>query len=172
MGAYRILQEYKPRASIIPKMLDLTNCPYMWPYCTQPLYHTAMPVMVNATILNGMGVVGKVVGTPQWKQGKNGHLLEVRSHSATRRDTCTAFAHRSPSFAVTAQLQMSFSYPDRIWPWTGWLGIYVKASEEAKDFDGEAEGVISVTVSSPAGPGTTTLRPFFSFSLSFLLSRS
>jgi membrane-bound transcription factor site-1 protease len=84
MGAYRILQEYKPRASIIPKMLDLTNCPYMWPYCTQPLYHTAMPVMVNATILNGMGVVGKVVGTPQWKQGKNGHLLEVRSHSTTR----------------------------------------------------------------------------------------
>ncbi len=55
---------------------------------------------------------------------------------------------------------MSFSYPDRIWPWTGWLGIYVKASEEANDFDGEAEGVISVTVSSPAGPGTTTLRPF------------
>jgi hypothetical protein len=79
LGAYKILQEYKPRASIIPKMLDLTNCPYMWPYCTQPLYYTSMPVMVNATILNGMGVVGKVVGTPQWKQGKNGHLLEVQS---------------------------------------------------------------------------------------------
>jgi membrane-bound transcription factor site-1 protease len=110
-------------------MLDLTNCPYMWPYCTQPLYYTSMPVMVNATILNGMGVVGKVVGTPQWKQGKNGHLLEL-----------------------------SFSYPDRIWPWTGWLGIYVKASEEAKDFDGEAEGVISVTVSSPAGPGESKER--------------
>lgn len=77
LGAQHVLQDYKPRASISPSMLDLTDCPYMWPYCTQPLYYTTMPTIVNATILNGMGVTGKVVGTPTWKQGKNGHLLEV-----------------------------------------------------------------------------------------------
>lgn len=33
-----ILQSYKPRASIIPASLDLTDCPYMWPFCREHLY--------------------------------------------------------------------------------------------------------------------------------------
>ena len=33
--------------------IDLTECQYMWPFCTQPLYHTGMPIIVNVTILNG-----------------------------------------------------------------------------------------------------------------------
>jgi hypothetical protein len=49
----------------------------MWPYCTQPLYYSAMPVAINLTILNGMGVTGEIVGVPVWKPGKNGELLEV-----------------------------------------------------------------------------------------------
>ena len=39
---------------------------YMWPFCGQPLYAGAMPVVFNVTILNGMGVVGYVEGNPQW----------------------------------------------------------------------------------------------------------
>lgn len=34
------------------------DCPYMWPFCTQPLYAGAMPLMFNATVLNGMGLTG------------------------------------------------------------------------------------------------------------------
>lgn len=83
-----------------------------------------MPIMVNATILNGMGVVGKIVDPPQWKQGKNGHLLEL-----------------------------SFSYPDKIWPWSGWLGIHIKVGEQREAFEGDAEGIVTVTISSPPGPG-------------------
>ncbi|GIM13551.1 hypothetical protein Vretimale_16642 [Volvox reticuliferus] len=33
-----ILQSYTPRASVIPARLDLTDCPYMWPFCRQYLY--------------------------------------------------------------------------------------------------------------------------------------
>ena len=42
----------------MPGELDLTACPFMWPFCRQPLYAHAMPTMVNATVLNGMGLTG------------------------------------------------------------------------------------------------------------------
>ena len=38
----------------------------MWPYCTQPAYHGGMPIIVNVTILNGMGVTGRIVDKPTW----------------------------------------------------------------------------------------------------------
>ena len=66
LSAYAYLSNYRPHASVIPEQLDLTDCPYMWPYCAQPLYHQSMPVTVNMTILNGMSVSGRLMGTPQW----------------------------------------------------------------------------------------------------------
>ena len=46
----RILEAYKPRASVIPPALDFTACPYMWPYCRQPMYSGALPLVINATV--------------------------------------------------------------------------------------------------------------------------
>lgn len=54
-----VLQSYEPRASIVPSVLDFTQCPFMWPFCKQPIYAHAMPLMFNATVLNGMGLTGK-----------------------------------------------------------------------------------------------------------------
>ncbi len=56
--AFKVMRSYTPQASMVPSYIDLTECPYFWPYCTQPLYYTAMPVVVNVTILNGMDVTG------------------------------------------------------------------------------------------------------------------
>jgi hypothetical protein len=53
-----VLATYKPRASLVPAHLHFGECPYMWPFCRQAFYAGAMPVMFNATVLNGMGVVG------------------------------------------------------------------------------------------------------------------
>lgn len=58
---FQILKGYKPQASLSPSYIDLTECQYMWPYCTQPLYAGGMPTIVNVTILNGLGVSGEVV---------------------------------------------------------------------------------------------------------------
>uniref|UniRef100_H2YTR7 Uncharacterized protein n=1 Tax=Ciona savignyi TaxID=51511 RepID=H2YTR7_CIOSA len=58
--AYKVLNSYQPQASFVPSYLDFTKCPYMWPYCSQPIYYTAMPVVANITILNGMGVTGMI----------------------------------------------------------------------------------------------------------------
>ncbi|XP_052583217.1 membrane-bound transcription factor site-1 protease isoform X5 [Peromyscus californicus insignis] len=61
LRAYQILSSYKPQASLSPSYIDLTECPYMWPYCSQPIYYGGMPTIVNVTILNGMGVTGRIV---------------------------------------------------------------------------------------------------------------
>jgi hypothetical protein len=55
-----ILQKYEPRATVVPAELNFMDCPYMWPFCTQPLYAGAMPLMFNATVLNGMGLTGGI----------------------------------------------------------------------------------------------------------------
>jgi len=105
LDSYELLNNYVPRASSLPSSIDLTSCPYMWPYCTQSLYFGSMPVMINVTILNGMGVSGELESAPIWKPARNGELLEL-----------------------------SFSYPEVLWPWSGYLGIYLRVSENSKKF--------------------------------------
>ncbi len=59
--AYEVLKRYDtPQASLYPSYLDLTECPYFWPYCSQPLYHSALPIIANITIINGMDVSGRI----------------------------------------------------------------------------------------------------------------
>ena len=59
--------------------LNLTDCPYMWPHCRQPLYAHAMPLMFNATVLNGMGLTGRFEAPPAWTPAdEGGRLLDVR----------------------------------------------------------------------------------------------
>jgi membrane-bound transcription factor site-1 protease len=107
----------------------------MWPYCTQPLYHTAFPVIVNVTILNGMSVTGSIVGKPQWHPylPDNGHFLDV---------------------AIT--------YSEILWPWSGWMAVHISVSAEAANWEGIAQGHVSVVVESPcdtkAGSGEKSLR--------------
>lgn len=130
--AYEILRTYKPQATLSPSYLDLTECPYMWPYCTQPLYFGAMPVIINVTILNGMGVTGSIVGKPQWHAyiPQNGQYLDI---------------------AIT--------HSDLLWPWSGWMAIYISVSAEAANWEGIAQGHISLTIESPNSDGDPDGKP-------------
>ncbi|CAN6456446.1 unnamed protein product [Victoria cruziana] len=125
LESYEILQNYHPRASIFPSILDYTDCPYSWPFCRQPLYAGAMPVIFNATILNGMGVVGYVDNPPIWR----------------------------PSDEVGNLLSIHFSYSDIIWPWTGFLGLHMQIKEEGSQFSGLIEGNVTVNIYSPPARG-------------------
>ena len=75
----QVMHSYKPQASLFPSELDWTDCPYMWPYCSQPLYYGGMPIIANITLINGMGVTGKVVGKPTWNphNAKHKEFLDV-----------------------------------------------------------------------------------------------
>lgn len=125
LESYEILKSYKPRASIFPSLLDYTDCPYSWPFCRQPLYAGAMPVIFNASILNGMGVIGYVESPPIWHPFEEvGNLLSIH-----------------------------FTYSEVIWPWTGYLAIYMQIKEEGAQFSGNIEGNVTLRVSSPPAQG-------------------
>ncbi|XP_053212720.1 membrane-bound transcription factor site-1 protease-like [Panonychus citri] len=120
---FEILRSYKPQATLSPSYLDLTECPYMWPYCTQPIYFGAMPVVINVTVLNGMGVTGTFAGKPQWHSytPQNGQYLDI---------------------AIT--------HSDILWPWSGWMAVYISVTPEAANWEGIAQGHISISIESPA----------------------
>ncbi|XP_054553003.1 membrane-bound transcription factor site-1 protease isoform X2 [Talpa occidentalis] len=123
LRAYQILNSYKPQASLSPSYIDLTECPYMWPYCSQPIYYGGMPTIVNVTILNGMGVTGRVVDKPDWQPylPQNGDNIEV-----------------------------AFSYSSVLWPWSGYLAISISVTKKAASWEGIAQGHVMITVASPA----------------------
>ncbi|XP_076052888.1 membrane-bound transcription factor site-1 protease [Oratosquilla oratoria] len=129
--AYQVLSKYKPQASLSPSYIDLTECQYMWPYCTQPLYYGAMPTIINVTILNGMGVSGHIVNKPVWHPytPQNGQYINV-----------------------------AFTYSELLWPWSGYLAVWISVNESAHDWEGYARGHISVTIQSPPEEGETQPR--------------
>ncbi|KAF8733107.1 hypothetical protein HU200_015474 [Digitaria exilis] len=128
--SYEILKNYQPRASIFPTMLDFTDCPYFWPFCRQPMYAGAMPVIFNATILNGMGVIGYVKDQPLWQPSEDiGNLLSVH-----------------------------FTYSDVIWPWTGYLGLHLQVKDEGSQFSGIISGNVTLTIYTPAANGESSPR--------------
>ncbi|GLT48581.1 hypothetical protein SLA2020_221980 [Shorea laevis] len=130
LESYEILKSYQPRVSIFPSVLDYTDCPYSWPFCRQPLYAGAMPVIFNATILNGMAVIGYIKSPPTWHPSdEEGNLLSIH-----------------------------FTYSEVIWPWTGYLALHMQIKEEGAHFSGEIEGNVTVTVFSPPAHGETVPR--------------
>jgi membrane-bound transcription factor site-1 protease len=131
MKAYQILSSYKPQASLSPSYIDLSECPYMWPYCTQPLYYGSLPVIVNVTILNGLGVSGVIVNKPQWHpySPQHGQMLDI-----------------------------AISHSELLWPWSGWMAVSLSVSSEGSTFEGLAHGHITLTVESPPGPGEIEAR--------------
>jgi len=114
----RLLQ-YEPHVSCFPATLDLTECPYAWPFCSQPLFHGALPVVLNVTLINGLDVLGEIVEPPRWQP------------------------HAHPD-----KLLLSFDYSRRLWPWSGYLAIYLSVPLEASRWSGTVEGLILLTVQS------------------------
>ncbi|MFH4973379.1 hypothetical protein AB6A40_000088 [Gnathostoma spinigerum] len=117
--SFNLMRTYRPSITMIPPYLDFTECPYMWPYCSQPLYAFALPITVNVTIMNGLGVSGKITEAPIWEpfMEENGDLLQV-----------------------------SIDYEAVIWPWSGYMAVSLSVSPKGKDFEGTASGRISVSV--------------------------
>lgn len=106
LSAFALLTDpaapFVPHASIVPSKLDLTDCPYMWPYCTQPLYFSAQPVVVNMTVLNSQAVA---------------------SFLAT--DAPPRFHLANGEAEAQDVLRVWFTYPDSFWPWSGYFAVHL-----------------------------------------------
>ncbi|CAB3366260.1 Hypothetical predicted protein [Cloeon dipterum] len=131
LQAHNILQAYTPQVSLSPSYIDLTECQYMWPYCTQPLFAGGMPIAVNITVLNGLGVSGHFVGKPKW-------------HPYTKQQ-----GHR---------LDVAIQYSPVLWPWSGYLAIWLAVNANSANWSGIVQGDISLTVESPPEEGTIKVR--------------
>ncbi|EIE27171.1 subtilisin-like protein [Coccomyxa subellipsoidea C-169] len=125
LNSMEILQKYEPRASVVPAELNFMDCPYMWPFCTQPLYAGAMPLMFNATVLNGMGLTGVFAEEPTFiSKNEGGRLLDVR-----------------------------FEHSNLMWPWSGFLALYIRVAPEGATFKGVATGEVALVIESPPERG-------------------
>lgn len=85
------------------------------------LVYVGMPVIVNITILNGMGVTGHIVGKPQWQP----------------------FV---PQFG--AHVEVAFQHSPVLWPWSGYLAVSISVSANAANWDGIAQGQVGFAVMS------------------------
>ena len=53
--------ENVPHVTLVPPSLNLVkDCPYLAPLCDQPLMRGGLPISLNVTVLNGLGVLGYV----------------------------------------------------------------------------------------------------------------
>lgn len=105
------------KPSSFPDHIDTTQCPYLWPLCSQPLFHSSLPLMVNLTIMNPASVSGKLLTPPRWVPAANGEHLTV-----------------------------SVASPDTLWPYYGSLGVFVEVKEEASQFNGIAAGSLVIDI--------------------------
>jgi len=116
-SAYQAMQSYSKHVSAVPGALDFTECPHLWPFCRQPLYYSSEPYIFNLTLLNPFSVVG--------------------------------YIEEAPTFEITSadsenMVRVEFEYSERLWPWCGWLAMYIYADESAKEL---SDTSATVTVS-------------------------
>lgn len=124
VGAYEALLSYKPTVTASPSYIDFGDCPYLWPYCSQPIYHGAMPFQINITLLNGMAVSGQFTARPTWHP------------------------HIDSSGRMADYLNVGLTYSKTLWPWSGWLALHITVKEKAKNWEGFCEGHVSLTIES------------------------
>lgn len=118
VGAFEKLQGGRLHASAFPARLDLTDCPYMWPFCTQPLYYGAQPLLVNLTVLNGISVASYFRAEPEW--------------IPERVEPDLGAAAGPPQQSASEPLQIlnvRFSYSRLVWPWSGALGVHIDVAQ-------------------------------------------
>ena len=127
LAAFDHLSEQRPHVSAIPASLDLTDCPYMWPYCTQELYHTGMPTLLNVTLLNSISVASTIVDPPTFTASVSSLV---------------------PS--SSSLLSLSFLYSQPLWPWSGFLAIELTVQSDVAART-VVEGTIAFTVESDDG---------------------
>lgn len=129
-AAAEFLRTYRPRASVVPPALDATDCPYMWPYCAQPLFYGGAPLVANLSILNGMAVLGWVEQPVWYSTSPRGDEL----------------------------LDVAFDYAASLWPWGGHFGLILSPRAQAFAFTGVVAGMVVFNVTSPPEPGGTTMQ--------------
>ncbi|KAI6205083.1 hypothetical protein M3Y94_00752400 [Aphelenchoides besseyi] len=114
--------EYKSQITFTPEYLDMDDCPFQWPYCFQPLYLSSLPLVVNITIQNGYNTWIKL------------SKLVFQSHETD--------AERLLSIQFENNNKFRYS---------GFLGLYITATDRATNFSGVVSGQLSMEFETQTG---------------------
>jgi hypothetical protein len=120
----------RPGLTAFPAGLDLTSCPYHWPYCEQPLYHTGPAAVVNVTLISSLGPLATLVGEPVW--------------TANPKSADSAKQARVGS-DVDIDIDVELAASPVLWPYNGHISISVTVPASAAAARGVASGSITVT---------------------------
>ncbi|XP_002086256.2 membrane-bound transcription factor site-1 protease [Drosophila yakuba] len=120
LKSMQLLLSYKPKITLIPAYLDFTQN-YMWPYSSQPLYYGSSVAIANVTILNGISVTSQIVGIPKW-------IPDLENHGQF--------------------LKVSTQVSAIVWPWTGWMAVFITVTKDGENFEGVCKGSITIVVES------------------------
>eukprot|EP00756_Hemistasia_phaeocysticola_P013388 Hpha_TRINITY_DN15276_c0_g4::TRINITY_DN15276_c0_g4_i1::g.66477::m.66477/K08653/MBTPS1; membrane-bound transcription factor site-1 protease len=113
-GAAALLEKtVQPTPSFLPRQLLLDDCPYMWPFCAQPLFHTGLPVVVNITVLNPVSRRATWASDPVWVPTNPGHV---------------------------SLLEVATEQPTVVWPWSGWFAVSLRVLPAGRNFHGTIDG--------------------------------
>ncbi|KAI6173224.1 hypothetical protein M3Y98_01059100 [Aphelenchoides besseyi] len=114
--------EYKPQITLTPEYLDMDDCPFQWPYCFQPLYFSMLPLVLNITIQNGYNT---------WI---NLSKLVFQSHEMDAEHL----------LSIQFENNNKFRY-------SGFLGLYITATDRATNFSGVVSGRLSMEFETQTG---------------------
>lgn len=112
-----------PRAYVFPERIDLVSgyqCTVTWPHCSQPLFPGSETQTLNLSIYNLAGM--------------NAQVVEVTWTPVADSGTDVRF------------LGVSVTIPQRFWPWTGGLGVHLRATDRPMEKSVIEEGFLEITV--------------------------
>ena len=142
-GAFEILADYVPRASFLPSKLDFTDCPYMWPYCSQPMYFSGQPIGANLTIINGLGVHGTIDKVVWTETG-----IELTSSGLSSRPQTQGQRRRREQQQQQHFLRVHCEYSSvGLYPWSGYFAVRIEVSVAAAALKGVVKGSLLLTIS-------------------------
>jgi len=138
-AAYRYIKHYEAHISAVPAALRLAEaeCPRAWPFCRQPLYWSSEPYILNVTLLNPFSVVGEVESSPSFEISG----IEFENGRSVSR---AEIERNGDDYEL---ISMEFKHSERLWPWSGWLGVYIYAQPQtAKMHIKSLSGTISLDI--------------------------
>ncbi|KAJ0403109.1 hypothetical protein ATCC90586_001287 [Pythium insidiosum] len=106
------------RATAFPARIDATDCPYMWPLCSHPLFHSSLPLAFNLTILNPTSLSASLVGPPRWV----------------------------PKNLAGRYVNVSVASPDLLWPHVGSIGVFLEVTAAGASANATARGTLSFSI--------------------------
>ena len=122
--AFKKSKLMQPHVSVLPNYVDAKtsndDSDYFWPYSSQPLYHSALPVKLNFTLVNSLSVTSQISSVPIWR----------------------------PSLTAPDIVDMNFEFLPALWPWSGYFGLKMWIKPEGASFSGKVSGIVSFSISS------------------------